>query len=136
MSFIMESTIDSHRFQGVQKDRSAASPAGKRGGAGIIDLPVGRGSIHAAFQGAKPARLLPSCHKGNVIIGVRAQWCSDHSPSHRGWPMVSANDENMTLKLTLILVCPLRLLSTECGSQAGNTISVPSSTVTTAWSVL
>lgn len=49
--------------------------------------------------------------------------------------MVSANDENMTLKLTLILVCPLRLLSTECGSQAGNMISVRSLTVMTTWSV-
>jgi hypothetical protein len=37
----------------------------------------------------------------------------------------------MTLKLTLILVRKLRLLSTECASQAGKTISVPSLTAMT-----
>jgi hypothetical protein len=38
--------------------------------------------------------------------------------------MVWANAANMTLKLMLILMSSLWLASTECGNQAGKTISV------------
>ena len=44
---------------------------------------------------------------------------------------LSANEENMTLKLILILGLPLLLGSTECGNQEGNTRRSPSFTLTT-----
>jgi hypothetical protein len=44
--------------------------------------------------------------------------------------MVSAKAANITLKLTLMRSFALSLASTECGSQAGNTISVPVLTLT------
>ena len=47
-----------------------------------------------------------------------------HCSPHRGCPMVWANATNMTLKLMLILMSSLWLASTECGNQAGKTISV------------
>jgi hypothetical protein len=62
----------------------------------------------------------------------RSGYCSPH----RGSPMVSANDANMMLKLTLMRGFSLRFASTECGSQAGKTSSVPVPISTTTWSVL
>ena len=50
---------------------------------------------------------------------------------HNGLLMVSAKAPNMTLKLMLILCLSLRLASTECGSQAGKSSSVPFWTFTT-----
>jgi hypothetical protein len=47
----------------------------------------------------------------------------------------SVKDENMMLKLTLILSSLLIFASTECSSHAGNISSVPLRTVTTTWSV-
>ena len=57
--------------------------------------------------------------------------CAFHPSPHRGCPMVWANAANMTLKLMLILISSLWLASTECGNQAGKTISVPGLTAIT-----
>ena len=48
-----------------------------------------------------------------------------------GLLILSENEENMTLKLILILGLPLLLGSTECGNQEGNTRRSPFFTLTT-----
>lgn len=54
---------------------------------------------------------------------------------HSGLLRFSVNEENMMLKLMLILSSSLVFASTECRSQDGKTSSVPFFTRTTTWSV-
>jgi hypothetical protein len=55
-------------------------------------------------------------------------WLRAH---HNGLLSLSVNDENMTLKLMLILSCSLLFVSTECWRYAGKISSVPLLTFTT-----
>lgn len=59
--------------------------------------------------------------------GDRAPYGSPQS----GFASVAAKSRNITLKLTLMRFSPLAFGSTEWGSQAGKTSSVPGATFTT-----
>ena len=55
----------------------------------------------------------------------------DGCPLQSGWLNCSANDDNMTLKLTVMRSAGLGLASTECSSHDGKISSVPLRTRTT-----